>query len=173
IQPCGPCLVGQALSLPWPDFQSGHPPRTPRIVAPADRHLGYNAAASIQRRRMLMPTPFPGMDPYIEAHGDWIDFHGRFTTYFCDVLNATLPEGYAATIDTRLKLVRADEEVIEGRMRPDLGVHHTTGSPRSGSSGVKPTGGAGTATLEPQTLTLPVEFDEIRESAVQIVRFPE
>src|SRR5690606_13090932 len=46
-------------------------------------------------------------------------------------------------------------------------------SPHSGSSGVKPSGGAGTATLEPQTLTLPVEFDEIRESAVQIVRFPD
>ena len=116
-----------------------------------------------------MPSPFPGMDPYIEAYGDWVDFHNRFSTYCCDYLNERLPEGYAASVDTRLKLVRADDEVVEGRMRPDLGVHRgptTATSPASGLAG-------GVAMLTPRTLTLPVDYDEVRESAVQILRYPQ
>jgi uncharacterized protein DUF4058 len=114
-----------------------------------------------------MPSPFPGMDPYIEAHGDWLDFHGAFMTYCRDLLNASLPEGYAASLDTRLKLVHAEDDVVEGRMRPDLGIH------RHPEASAFPSDEGAIATLEPQTLTLPVHFDEIRESAVQIVRYPE
>jgi hypothetical protein len=25
-----------------------------------------------------MPSPFPGMDPYLEDPGGWCDFHGEF-----------------------------------------------------------------------------------------------
>jgi hypothetical protein len=109
------------------------------------------------------------MDPYIEAYGDWLDFHGALMTYCRDLLNDTLPEGYAASLDTRLKLVHAEEDVVEGRMRPDLGVHR---DPRASVTPARG-GGGGVATLEPRTLTLPVDYDEVRESAVQIVRYPE
>jgi hypothetical protein len=109
------------------------------------------------------------MDPYIEAYGDWLDFHGRFTTYCCDLLNDCLPEGYAASLDTQLKLVHAEGETVEGRMRADLGVHHDSRSVRGRGSGA----GEATATLEPQTLTLPVDYDEVRESSVQIIKYPE
>ena len=119
-----------------------------------------------------MPSPFPGMDPYIEAYGDWIDFHGAFMAYARDYLNDRLPAGYAASLDTQLKLVHADEDVVQGRMRPDLGVHHDARSPR-GARGGSSDAAAGTAILEPQTLTLPVDYDEVRESAVQIVRYPD
>jgi len=108
------------------------------------------------------------MDPYIEAYGDWLDFHGRFSTYCCDYLNERLPEGYAASLDTRLKLVRAEDDEVEGRMRPDLGVHRdpqTRPAPADGGGGV--------GTLTPQKLTLPVDYDEIRESAVQIMHYPD
>jgi hypothetical protein len=115
-----------------------------------------------------MPSPFPGMDPYIEAYGDWLDFHNRFTTYCCDFLNDRLPEGYAASVDTQLKLVHAEDDTVEGRMRPDLGIHADPARAPSPSRG-----GASVATLEPRTLTLPVDYDEIRESSVQILRYPE
>jgi len=118
-----------------------------------------------------MPSPFPGMDPYIEAYGDWLDFHNRFTTYCCDFLNDRLPEGYAASVDTQLKLVRAEDDAVEGRMRPDLGVH--AGPQRAPSQ----TRGGAVAILEPRleprVLTLPVDYDEVRESSVQILRYPE
>src|SRR4051794_8420685 len=110
-----------------------------------------------------MPSPFPGMDPYIEAYGDWLDFHGAFMTYCRDLLNAELPEGYVASLDTQVKLVHAEDDTIEGRMRPDLGVH---ADPRRAPSQTR--GGASVAMLEPRTLTLPVDYDEIRESSVQI-----
>ena len=116
-----------------------------------------------------MPSPFPGMDPYIEAYGDWLDFHGRLITYCCDLLNDRLPEGYAASLDTQLKLVHAEEDVVEGRMRPDLGVHRDPRGSATPARGV----GVGVATLEARTLTLPVDYDEIRESAVQIIHYPE
>jgi hypothetical protein len=108
------------------------------------------------------------MDPYIEAYGDWLDFHNRFTTYCCDFLNDRLPEGYAASVDTQLKLVHAEDENVEGRMRPDLGIHAASTRLPSPSRG-----GAAVATLEPRTLTLPVDYDEIRESSVQILRYPD
>src|SRR4051812_45754880 len=116
-----------------------------------------------------MPSPFPGMDPYVEAYGDWLDFHGALMTYCRDALNSRLPKGYAASLDTRLKLVRAEDDAVAGRMRPDLGVHR---DPRASASTPVDEGGA-VAILEPRTLTLPVHFDEVRESAVQIVRYPE
>jgi len=108
------------------------------------------------------------MDPYIEAYGDWLDFHNRFTTYCCDLLNDRLPEGYAASVDTQLKLVHAEDDTVEGRMRPDLGIH---AGPVRGPSPTR--GGGSIATLEPRTLTLPVDYDEIRESSVQILRYPD
>ncbi len=119
-----------------------------------------------------MPSPFPGMDPYIEAYGDWLDFHGAFMAYCRDFLNDRLPEGYAASLDTRVKLVHADDDVVLGRMRPDLGVHYDPHAPGGArTAGVDSRGAV--ATLEPQTLTLPVDFDEVRESAVRIVRYPD
>jgi hypothetical protein len=51
-----------------------------------------------------MASPFPGLDPFIEAQGFWPDFHARFITYLCDTLAETLPadrnfKGDGACID--------------------------------------------------------------------------
>jgi hypothetical protein len=46
-----------------------------------------------------MPSPFPGMDPYIEAAHMWNDFHINMIATMKDALNAILPPGYAATAD--------------------------------------------------------------------------
>ena len=39
-----------------------------------------------------MPSPFPGVDPYLEQSGVWRDFHARVVTYTCDALNERLLE---------------------------------------------------------------------------------
>ncbi len=49
-----------------------------------------------------MPSPFPGMDPYIESSGRWGDFYGSMIAAIRGQLNARLPEGYAANIDLEL-----------------------------------------------------------------------
>jgi hypothetical protein len=46
-----------------------------------------------------MPSPFPGMDPYIESSGMWGDFHGSLLAAIRGDLNAHLPRGYAASIE--------------------------------------------------------------------------
>jgi hypothetical protein len=46
-----------------------------------------------------MPSPFPGMDPYIETSGLWPDFHATMLSAMRADLNANLPAGYAASIE--------------------------------------------------------------------------
>jgi len=45
-----------------------------------------------------MPSPFPGMDPYLESW-IWEDFHNNMIVAFRAQLNAQLPDGYVANTD--------------------------------------------------------------------------
>ena len=38
-----------------------------------------------------MPSPFPGMDPYLEEPVLWSTLHQRLITYIADDLNVLLP----------------------------------------------------------------------------------
>lgn len=51
-----------------------------------------------------MPSPFPGMDPYLEAPDVWPDFHNRLATIISAELNAILPAPYYARLEMRLEL---------------------------------------------------------------------
>lgn len=46
-----------------------------------------------------MPSPFPGMDPYLENSGAGGDFHSTFINYFRNAINERLPENYDARIE--------------------------------------------------------------------------
>ena len=45
-----------------------------------------------------MPSPFPGMDPYLEG-SLWPDVHGSLIYTIRAGLSAKLPKGYFANID--------------------------------------------------------------------------
>ena len=47
-----------------------------------------------------MPSPFPGMDPYLEA--SWGDIHHRFITYSCDQIQSQLPRDLKARTEERV-----------------------------------------------------------------------
>ena len=47
-----------------------------------------------------MPSPFPGMDPYLEKH--WGDVHHRLVTYACDSLQGHLPSDLLARVEERV-----------------------------------------------------------------------
>jgi hypothetical protein len=49
-----------------------------------------------------MPSPFPGMDPYLEEPGIWSQFHAGLTVRIAAELNRTLPPGYLARYDRYL-----------------------------------------------------------------------
>src|SRR3954465_3465189 len=71
-----------------------------------------------------MPSPFPGMDPYIESW-IWGDFHARLTSAICDQLNPALPKRFIAS--TELFVWRVDLSQ-EGRLLlggPDVHVVDT------------------------------------------------
>lgn len=107
-----------------------------------------------------MPSPFPGMNPYLERVAVWDSFHPHFITTAFAQLAAQVRPKYVVDIETRLYI---HEPPADRRYRTttDLGV---TG-PGSGTSGA-------TATIAPLYLTLAdaveiesVGFLTIRERA--------
>ena len=72
-----------------------------------------------------MPSPFPGMDPYLEKH--WGDVHTRLITYASDHLQKVLPRDLRARVEERLVVTGI------GRPRPifpDVRVFETRRKPR-------------------------------------------
>jgi hypothetical protein len=72
-----------------------------------------------------MPSPFPGMDPYLESH--WGDVHASMVIYARDQLQPTLPESLVARVEERLYVESAgvplrralvpDVRILEQRRR--------------------------------------------------------
>jgi hypothetical protein len=77
-----------------------------------------------------MPSPFPGMDPYIERAEIWPDFHDRFITYCCGALQPLLRPRYVALAQDRLYVIESERPI-----RPDISVVRTPSqTPRRSSS---------------------------------------
>ena len=74
-----------------------------------------------------MPSPFPGMDPYLEPH--WRDIHSSLITECRRHLNRSLPEGLVARSEERIA-IDADGDVIQ-RYGPDSFVTESPGRRRS------------------------------------------
>jgi hypothetical protein len=93
-----------------------------------------------------MKSPFPGMDPYIEASGLWADFHNHVVERIFDHLAATVPEHYLVRTGERSYVVLVEEEGKESRpFILDVGVH------QPGALPAPPAGGQATAVAEPAT----------------------
>lgn len=66
-----------------------------------------------------MPSPFPGMDPYLEGSVYWAGFHTRFVVAISDAIVAQLPAGYYAEVEQHVWL---EDEAGDDRYpfaRPD------------------------------------------------------
>ncbi len=111
-----------------------------------------------------MPSPFPGMDPFLESPAFWPDFHSRFVNAWCEAISDALPSDYEAAIDERVYLVEVDPDVRK-RITPDVAVTH--GSSLEGSSRT-----AGVATLEPVTIPLTI-LDSDKEAYIEILHQPD
>lgn len=81
-----------------------------------------------------MPSPFPGMDPRLEAEGVFPNLHENLIVRLQEAINAVLPERYVATVKNRVWID------AEQRREPDVNVF---GPDRPGGPG----GGAAVATL--------------------------
>lgn len=57
-----------------------------------------------------MPSPFPGMNPYLEQEDVWSDFHNRFIPAAADELGFQVQPAYIVKIDQNVFVEEPDEE---------------------------------------------------------------
>jgi hypothetical protein len=70
-----------------------------------------------------MTSPFPGMDPYIEACGLWGDFHDRLISEIRDALDQAAPQRYLVRAGERSYVVLIGEDNKESHpFIPDVSV---------------------------------------------------
>jgi Protein of unknown function (DUF4058) len=105
-----------------------------------------------------MPSPFPGMDPYLEAPEFWSEVHNRMIVAIADDLAPKLRPRYRVAIDQRIYLSSGDAKQV---VVPDVTV--TSRSPAKSPA---------IATLTPPT-TQPIAIsleltEEVRESYLEV-----
>src|SRR5262249_45270164 len=66
-----------------------------------------------------MPSPFPGMDPYLEAH--WRDVHAGLVIYARDALQAVLPGPLRARVEESV-LLETPQGIGDHPLFPDVRV---------------------------------------------------
>ncbi len=110
-----------------------------------------------------MPSPFPGMDPYLENPEIFPDFHDSAITYLREALQASLPATYFAALGRRVWI-----EVSRRSIGPDVEVRRTGGpSPRR----LEPVEAMAVAVADPpvaRPVVVKVPHDEFREPFVEI-----
>lgn len=114
-----------------------------------------------------MPSPFPGMDPYIEACGLWADFHNHLIEQIAWQLADVTPERYIVRTGERSYLVLVESEGKASHpFLPDVSVTTPRGRKKGGKKG-------GTALAEPDIQAKPHVLrafvtEEYREKFLEI-----
>src|SRR3954467_15989290 len=70
-----------------------------------------------------MPSPFPGMNPYIEQPAAWQDFHNRFATIAAELIGAQVLPRYYVKIEEHVFIHEPTAAERFPLGRPDLSVH--------------------------------------------------
>ncbi len=78
-----------------------------------------------------MPSPFPGMDPWLERPVVFPTVHGNFMNYLQEALNQFLPAGFVATTENRIYTDPDDQQRV-----PDVGVFGPADRPAGAATGV-------------------------------------
>ncbi len=106
-----------------------------------------------------MPSPFPGMDPWLETPELFPDLHQTLIAQFREAVNASLPRPYYTAIGTRLYIDESDR-----RVEPDVDVLITGGRPKR-----TPVGEGTTVLLEKATpILVRIVSDPVRAWALEI-----
>src|SRR5919197_4772217 len=74
------------------------------------------------RKGPAMPSPFPGMDPYLEAPDIWPDLHEALAGEMRAELNLRLPQPYYARLEVRPEVGIVDDVGTSRRIVPDVAV---------------------------------------------------
>lgn len=106
-----------------------------------------------------MPSPFPGMNPYLEQNDAWEDFHDRFIVACAERLDPLVGINYLVKIEARLYVHELSAEERRYFGRADVGL---TGPPAASASAP-----GAPALTAPVHLTLPA-VDVQRHSWLEI-----
>lgn len=106
-----------------------------------------------------MPSPFPGMDPYLEHPALWPDVHHELISVARELLFAQLRPRYFVQIDERLYLTN-DNDAARELIIPDIRIRKVRPGPSRG----------GTALMAAPGLQLAYGFEfEVHESYLKLV----
>lgn len=114
-----------------------------------------------------MKSPFPGMDPYIEACGFWEGFHNHLIESIYRYLSQKVPPGYAVDTGVRTYIVMVEHDGKDGHdALPDVTIAETPARRKQGKKGA-------TAVVEPDPDAESVSMqafivEEFREAFVEV-----
>ena len=108
-----------------------------------------------------MPSPFPGMDPYLETPQLWPDVHHGLISEMQGVLNPAVRPNYVVRVELRVYISDEDDPGREAII-PDVRVEKPK---RRGAK--KPKGGSVLAIAEPLIVPLLID-EEIEEARLEI-----
>ncbi len=114
-----------------------------------------------------MPSPFPGMDPFIESQ-KWEDFHTSFITAIRDALVPAVRPKYIVDVERRIYLERIDPTEPVQTLVADAAIYHRFDH----LSEVSSRGNVAVAnepSIKPKICTIPY-FEEHRETFIRIRR---
>jgi hypothetical protein len=108
-----------------------------------------------------MPSPFPGMDPYLERRNVWPDVHSALIVATRDALALQVAPAYYVAIEERMYIVALDSAEFIGRS--DVAI---ITAPVEAQPAIEAETATAVASV-PQTVVLP-QFEEVHERYLEI-----
>jgi len=136
----------------------------------------HSLAAHLTYSVLIMASPFPGMNPYLENPELWTEVHHLLIGILAETLNPQLLPHYRAAIEKRVYQMDGEESLLVGI--PDVTVEHSRSGSTRESRPANTAASAIAVALPPSspisvTVPMPVEFREgyleIREVATREV----
>jgi hypothetical protein len=114
-----------------------------------------------------MPSPFPGMNPYLESSHIWEDFHSRLAAEISDQLTPSLRPKYVATLATRVTYEAVEIETKPQIIKPDVSIVHTgPHSPQAEAVAIAPPPLIGQVIQEVPVRLFTVEIREVPDGTL-------
>jgi hypothetical protein len=135
------------------------------VISPFATHYSLPSRYEV----IVMPNPFPGMNPYLERRDIWPDAHAALIVAIRDALAPQVEPRYYVAVEQRTYIMPVEDS--EQIIRPDVAVVATT--PVRADPSVCPivvateTAMATETTVEVITVTLPL-YERVRESYLEI-----
>lgn len=108
----------------------------------------------------MRPSPFPGMDPYLETPARWSGVHHHLLSAVAEMLGDMLAPAFIVAVEERVYIATAGDLLRMPWMQPDVFLVEADSSSRPA---------LGSLTITPPLLVEPLEEEEVRERYLEIL----